>query len=79
MTTDELQVIRSSWLRLASENGLNVGSPGIAAQAAADIERLVTEVQRLEKACHEITLQYARLCQRCSRFGHGVCAIAMPD
>jgi hypothetical protein len=75
VTRDELQDIRSRWSLRAKSPDL--ASSDVVAQAASDIERLVKEVQRLEASCHEITLQYARLCQGCSNSGNGLCPIAV--
>jgi hypothetical protein len=77
VTRDELQDIRSRWLLRDSAKSPDLASPEVVAQAATDIERLVMEVQRLEASCHEITLQYARLCQCCSNSGNGLCPIAV--
>jgi len=75
VTRDELLAIRNRWLFASGTKSPDAPE----AEAAADIERLINEVQRLEASCSEITLQYARLCQRCSNSGHGLCKIAGSD
>jgi hypothetical protein len=66
LTSEQIQTIRNRWI------SLNTPSPRDwqaheSAQAVADIERLVREIQRLQFACDEIARQYARLCNSCER------------
>ena len=71
MTGDELQRIRVKWLSVPVHT-----QPAEVASALADLERLLSEVHRLQHACDEITRQYARLCQGCAKQGQGLCLIA---
>lgn len=62
MTQEEIQEIRARWLPVRFRHSLDASAtdPGLVA-AATDIWRLLSEINRLQHSCDEITRQYARL------------------
>jgi len=75
MTSDQLQAIRKQWLSPGQTDFWRSLPPDIS-RAAADIQKLLAEVERLQASCDEITRQYARLCARCRTGALDLCSAA---
>ncbi|HZQ21893.1 MAG TPA: hypothetical protein VFA89_03760 [Terriglobales bacterium] len=68
MTPEQLQSIRQKWSAVRRPSSNPKSQPTLA-DAAADIERLLREVERLRHCCDEITRQYIRLSASATRTG----------
>ncbi len=70
MTDEQVDSIRARWGLIASRLSAEPKT-----QAAADIQQLLAELERLQLACAEITRQYARMCERCANRQRGYCEL----
>ncbi|SRR5581483_129949 len=68
MTPEQLQSIRQKWFAVRRPGSTLKSQPTLA-DATADIERLLREVERLRHCCDEITRQYIRLSASATRTG----------
>ena len=75
MTLEDINSIRSRWSSAQSSRTQNALSAQVS-QASFDIQRLVAEIERLQVSCDEITRQYARMCQRCTKDEDAACVKA---